>query len=89
MVMEIAGHVDRRMLKRYSHVRLEAKRKALRTLSKGAVEPAVGTGQGVGYGTVNVTKSGSEELAAPQVVENDGRPERTRTVDLYRVKVAL
>ncbi len=42
---------------------------------------------GVGYGTVNVTKSGSDGLAAPQVVENDGRPERTRTVDLYRVKL--
>jgi integrase len=28
-IMEIAGHVSRQMLSRYSHIRLEAKRKAL------------------------------------------------------------
>lgn len=33
-VMAIAGHVSRRMLERYSHVRMEAKRKALDALSK-------------------------------------------------------
>ena len=27
--MEIAGHVSRQMLSRYSHIRMEAKRKAL------------------------------------------------------------
>ena len=30
----IAGHVSRRMLERYSHVRMEAKRAALETLAK-------------------------------------------------------
>lgn len=33
-IMAIAGHVSRRMLERYSHVRMEAKRSALETLAK-------------------------------------------------------
>jgi integrase len=33
-IMAIAGHVSRRMLERYSHVRMEAKRQALEVLSK-------------------------------------------------------
>jgi integrase len=33
-IMAIAGHVSRRMLERYSHVRMEAKRKAMECLSK-------------------------------------------------------
>jgi integrase len=33
-IMAIAGHVSRRMLERYSHVRMEAKRAALETLAK-------------------------------------------------------
>jgi integrase len=32
-IMAIAGHVSRRMVERYSHVRMEAKRKALETLA--------------------------------------------------------
>jgi integrase len=32
-IMAIAGHVSRRMLERYSHVRMEAKRKAVETLA--------------------------------------------------------
>jgi hypothetical protein len=30
--MDIAGHVDKRMLKHYSHIRMEAKREALESL---------------------------------------------------------
>lgn len=33
-IMAIAGHVSRRMLERYSHVRMEAKRQALEVLSQ-------------------------------------------------------
>lgn len=33
-IMAIAGHVSRRMLERYSHVRMEAKRTALETLAR-------------------------------------------------------
>ena len=32
-IMAIAGHVSRRMLERYSHVRMEAKREAMKTLA--------------------------------------------------------
>jgi integrase len=34
-IMAIAGHVSRRMLERYSHVRMEAMRKAVESLSQG------------------------------------------------------
>ncbi len=37
-ILGIAGHVSPRMLRHYSHVRLEAKRKALDALSKGGSE---------------------------------------------------
>jgi integrase len=33
-IMAIAGHVSRKMLERYSHVRMEAKRTAMETLAK-------------------------------------------------------
>ncbi len=33
-IMSIAGHVSRKMLERYSHVRMEAKRQAMETLAK-------------------------------------------------------
>ncbi len=48
-IMAIAGHVSRRMLERYSHVRMEAKRKAVESLSKG-------TGMG-GYDTNHDTNN--------------------------------
>jgi integrase len=48
-IMAIAGHVSRRMLERYSHVRMEAKRKAVESVSKG-------TGIG-GYDTNHDTKT--------------------------------
>ena len=47
IIMAIAGHVSRRMLERYSHIRMEAKRKALQALSGKAGDR--------GYGTNNVT----------------------------------
>jgi hypothetical protein len=33
-IMDIAGHVSRQMLARYSHIRTEAKRKALEEVSQ-------------------------------------------------------
>src|SRR6185437_14945080 len=47
IIMAIAGHVSRRMLERYSHIRMEAKRKALQALSGKAGDR--------GYATNNVT----------------------------------
>jgi integrase len=88
-IMAIAGHVSTRMLERYSHVRLEAKRKALESLmpsvgrwpeAQKAKKPNV---------TKHVTKRAKVVSLPTEVIEKYGRPERTRTVDLYRVKVAL
>jgi integrase len=39
-IMEIAGHVSREMLSRYSHIRMEAKRKALEALARRRRTPA-------------------------------------------------
>ena len=89
VAMEIAGHVDRRMLKRYSHVRLEAKRKAVEVLSRRPSRPAPDVGKEGGYDTKNVTNQPSEGVPSPEVIGMNGRPERARTADLYRVKVAL
>jgi len=80
-IMSVAGHVSQRMLARYSHVRMEAKRQALQALST--------VGERQGYDTKNDTKDGSGFAVAGQVVERNGRHEETRTPDLYRVKVAL
>ena len=33
-IMDIAGHVSRQMLARYSHIRMDAKRKALEAIVK-------------------------------------------------------
>jgi hypothetical protein len=79
--MAIAGHVSRKMLAHYSHIRLDAKRKALDLLT-GRDEPS-------GYVTNHDTKAPPPPKPGPQVVEMDGRPVRARTADLYRVKVAL
>ena len=40
-IMALAGHVSRAMMERYSHIRLEAKRKAVDTLSGADFEPGV------------------------------------------------
>jgi hypothetical protein len=39
--MALAGHVSRAMMERYSHIRMEAKRKAVDTLSGTDFEPGV------------------------------------------------
>jgi integrase len=59
-IMAIAGHVSREMLEHYSHVRLEAKRRAVEALSDGH--------QTSGYVTEHVTKGlkeGSVESLTP------------------------
>ncbi len=38
-IMSIAGHVGTQMLNHYSHIRLDAKRKALEKLDSGPMEP--------------------------------------------------
>ena len=88
VIMDIAGHVSARMLRRYSHIQLEAKRAAIQALS---IRPQNVTLEGVSEGG-NATKPaeiGELESVPGQVIENAGRPVGTRTPDLYRVKVAL
>jgi hypothetical protein len=77
--MAIAGHVSPGMLAHYSHVRMDAKRKALDALSSGLLGP--------GYGTNNDTNAPSAEMPYPQVIEMNGRLEGTRTPDLHRVNL--
>ena len=92
VIMDIAGHVSTRMLRRYSHIQLEAKRAAIQALSN---RPRIVTSAGVSEGanvTKHVTKAGENGETEPvpaEVIENIGRPVGTRTPDLYRVKVAL
>ena len=69
------------MLAHYSHVRLDAKRRALDALSS--------AGSTEGYGTNHDTNTTAAPKPGPQVVEENGRPVRARTADLHRVKVAL
>jgi len=61
-IMSIAGHVSPKMLAHYSHVRMEAKRKALDMLSAGSSEDS--------YGTNHDTNAGATEPADSQVTEN-------------------
>src|SRR5262249_17459643 len=70
VIMDISGHVSMRMLKRYSHIQLEAKRAAIQALS------------GRPNATKHVTKRDEEEGLTGQVIENNGSLERTETVDL-------
>jgi Phage integrase family len=89
VIRSIAGHVSQKMLEHYSHVRLEAKRRALDTL--GTVRPASqnqGDSEG-GYVTRNVTKRGPEKMPAPQVFDNAGGDDGTRTRDLMRDRHAF
>ena len=80
-IMSIAGHVSQRMLAHYSHVRLEAKRKALDALSGG--------GPGGSYGTKHVTNAPVEGVPLPQVIEKSGGADGTRTRDLLRDRQAF
>ena len=91
-IMDIAGHVSARMLRRYSHIQLEAKRTAIQALSNHRQNVTLEVTSEGGHVTKHVTKSaemGEMESVAPEIIESNGRPVGTRTPDLYRVKVAL
>src|SRR5215471_12540590 len=60
-IMSIAGHVSAKMLGHYSHVRLDAKRKALDDL--------FGGGSGVGYDKKHDTNSMNHSNATCQAIE--------------------
>jgi integrase len=64
-IMALAGHVSRKMLEHYSHVRQEAKREAVAVLSAKVPEIA----RKKGYDTNNDTNSSLSEVVMPQVIE--------------------
>jgi len=96
-IMAIAGHVSPKMLAHYSHVRLEAKRNALEALARfgsNASAAEVPEHMDLGeeqplYDTSHDTKGNEPESASAELIEKNGRPEWTRTIDLFRVKEAL
>jgi hypothetical protein len=74
--MAIAGHISPRMLEHYSHIRMDAKRKALDALS--------GKGLPGGYDTKDDTKPQTDALPSSYVIEKNGGDDGTRTRGLCR-----
>ena len=69
--MALAGHVSRAMMERYSHIRMEAKRKSVEDLSGKDFEPSV---------ALNWTQfSVSEKSDEANSLKRFGEPGRTRT----------
>jgi len=69
-IMSIAGHVSRKMLAHYSHVRLDAKRDALDALTMGRGEKTDSERRSKGYDTNNDTNVPSGLPFMPQVIES-------------------
>jgi hypothetical protein len=67
--MVIAGHVSPKMLAHYSHVRIQAKRTALDSLSTKQAERANSGGETRGYDAKHDTKRQFAETIPPQVLE--------------------
>ena len=70
-VMALAGHVSRAMMERYSHTRMEAKRKAVDPLSGTDFEPGVAQN----WAQFFVSEKSDEANS----LKTDGEPGRTRT----------
>ena len=70
-IMALAGHVSRAMMERYSHIRMEAKRKAVDTLSGTDFEPGVAQNWAQFFVSENSDEANSLKI--------DGEPGRTRT----------
>jgi hypothetical protein len=69
-IMSIAGHVSRKMLAHYSHVRLDAKRNALDALTMGRGKDADSERTSKGYDTTCDTKVRSGLPFMPQIVDS-------------------
>jgi len=70
-VMALAGHVSRAMMERYSHIRMEAKRRAVDTLSGTDFEPGVAQNWAQFFV--------SEKSDEANLLKISGEPRRTRT----------
>jgi hypothetical protein len=69
--MSIAGHISQRMLAHYSHVRIEAKSKALDALAEGT--------KSKGCVTEHVTKKVEGAILNAQLAQRNGGDDGTRT----------
>ena len=69
-IMSIAGHVSKKMLQHYSHVRLEAKRDALDALTMGRGKQGAAERTKRGYDTNNDTNVPASSLPMPQVIDS-------------------
>ena len=88
-IMSIAGHVSRKMLEHYSHVRIQAKREALDALSAKRPARANRRGAAGGYDTNDGTNSPAQTVPFPQLTEKNGGDDGTRTRDLCRDRAAF
>jgi integrase len=70
-VMALAGHVSRAMMERYSHIRMEAKRRAVDDLSGTEFEPAWAQNRAQFFA--------SEKSDGTKSLKTNGEPGRTRT----------
>jgi integrase len=78
-IMSIAGHINRRMMSHYSHVRKESRRAALDAL-------CVKNGD---YAQSAVHNRDSERAVPTQLIEKNGGDDGTRTRDLCRDRAAF
>ena len=89
VIRSIAGHVSQKMLEHYSHVRLEAKRRALDALAMTRAEsPSQGASQSPRV-INHVINREMESLPTVQVIEKAGGDDGTRTRDLMRDRHAF
>jgi integrase len=86
-VMAIAGHVSRKMLEHYSHIRMDAKRRAVAALVSNKSESA--HQHSGSYVTKHVTNAAKRGSADSQLLEKNGGPGLTRTTDLTLIRGAL
>jgi len=84
VIRSIAGHVSQKMLEHYSHVRLEAKRRALDALATTRPESPNQPASEGGHVINHVINSGEEEFPNVQPIENAGGDDGARTRDLMR-----
>src|ERR1700756_4710355 len=69
-IMSIAGHVSRKMLAHYSHVRLDAKRNALDALTMGRGKQTDSERTSKGYDTNNDTRVSLRSVPMPHVIDS-------------------
>ncbi len=69
-IMAIAGHVSKKMLQHYSHVRMDAKRNALDALTMKPELKGDSRSTETGYDTKNDTNSRREMEGIPQVIDS-------------------